>query len=83
MPRWLQIVLTLALFAIIMLAVRAVLVATIPSVLAPIDQAIGEKGTLILILAVCVASLCFGAWPRDAEGRMRPPLSRRGRFSDR
>lgn len=83
MPRWLQIVLTLALFAIIMLAVRAVPVATLPGALDWLREHVGHGGIWLLFAAIIIPCAIYGYWPRDPEGRIRPLLSNRNRFPDR
>ncbi len=81
MPRWLQIIFTLVLFAGIMLAVRAALVvglhATVPDFTAWMDKTVGHTAHVVLLVGFLVLCGAFGFWPRDRAGRMKPLLPRR------
>ena len=74
MPRWLQIAISLVLYAAVMLVLRAVLHAWIPDLDAALVSRLGSGGAwgvLIVLLAVCAA---VGFWPRTPDGRLRPLL---------
>lgn len=77
MPRWARIILTLILFAGIMLAVRAALHAFVPSFNAWLTGAFGEIGSLVLVIGFFVVCGIYGLWPRNAAGRSRQSLPRR------
>lgn len=77
MPRWLRIILALAVFVGIMLAVRAVLYATVPTFNGWLTGTFGDAGSLLLIVGFFALCGIYGLWPRDAAGRMRSLLPRR------
>lgn len=79
MPRWAEIVLTLVLFAALMLATRYVLEWAIPYVLAASDSILSKVGTTILMAALVIVGGIYGFWPRDRMGQMRPLKMRRRR----
>ncbi|GJE74491.1 hypothetical protein BGCPKDLD_1062 [Methylorubrum suomiense] len=63
MPRWLQITLSLALFAAVMLALRWVLHATVPDGIRWADAAIGENTVTVIMVVVFCACAYFGWGP--------------------
>ncbi len=76
MPRWLEVTLTLVLFAALMLAAWAALKFAVPWALTPIGERIGWWPTSGLLFCLMAALCGFAIWPRDETGRMRS-LSRR------
>ncbi len=77
MPRWLQITLSLVLFAIVMLALRAVLHAWVPTINTMITERVGEFGWWAIFLLVMAGAAFVGYWPRTPDGRLRPLLPTR------
>ncbi|GLS44361.1 hypothetical protein [Methylobacterium brachythecii] len=76
MTRWVQITLTVVFFAAIMLALRAVLHATVPGGIAWLDATIGGGGTSALIIGclISMAALAYLLYQRDLR---KQRLSRR------
>lgn len=74
MPRWLQVTISLVLFAIVMLALRVVLHAWVPSLLSVLEATVGMGGAWALLAAVLAFCALVGFWPRMPDGRLRPLL---------
>ncbi len=80
MPRWLQIVLCLVLTAIVMLALKAVLHATVPGALQWADGMIGQNAVTGIMIALFCAGAYFAWWPlvRAGLAKRRGPTVRHG-----
>lgn len=77
MPRWLQVLLCLVLFNVIMALIWWGLREWVPATLAWSDFHLTSAGTWVIIGLVAAACAYVAYWPRDANGARRPLLPRR------
>lgn len=79
MPRWLQVALTLVLYAAAMALVWWALKTWVPTFDEWLNAYIGRTANFILTFAVIAAAGIYGFWPRNPDGSARPLLPRRDR----
>jgi hypothetical protein len=74
MPRWLQIALSLVLFAAVMLLLRWALYAWMPTLDEVFDSYVGRTGHWALVIIALGVCATIGFWPRTPDGKLRRVL---------